>query len=129
MILLDTQAVFWLAQVPEMLSDAAREAIRGARGKGGCAISDKTLWELACMIERKRVHVKTSMRDFLVTVEKYFIVLPVTSAIAERAVQFSKHYPKDPADRIIGATAVVYGIALITSDESIRASGEVTCIW
>jgi PIN domain nuclease of toxin-antitoxin system len=129
MILLDTHAVLWLAQVPDFLSDAATEAISAARRQDGVAIADKTLWELAMLISTGQVGVRTSMRDFLTAVERNFTVLPIDSAIAERAVQFSKKYPKDPTDRLIGATAVVHGMSLITKDRAIRESGEVNCIW
>ena len=129
MILLDTHTVLWLAQVPELLSDDATEAISTARRQDGVAIVDKTLWELAMLITRKRVGVKTSLRDFLQAVERYCTVLPVTSAIAERSVQFTARYPKDPTDRLIGATAVVHGLKLVTKDALIRGSNEVDCIW
>ncbi|HEV2619037.1 MAG TPA: type II toxin-antitoxin system VapC family toxin [Acidobacteriaceae bacterium] len=129
MILLDTQAVLWLAQVPELLSENAREAISQARRRSGVAIADKTLWEIAMLISRKRVGIKTSLRDFLQEVEHYCTVLPITGEIAERAVQFTDRYPKDPTDRIIGATAIVHGLSLVTGDTLIRASGEVECIW
>ncbi len=129
MIVLDTHAVLWLAQVPELLSDVATEAIESARREDGLAIADKSLWELAMMISRGQVGVRTSMRDFLQEVEHYFRVLPITSAIAERAMQFSNRYPKDPTDRLIGATALIHGFRLVTKNEGIRASGEVPCIW
>ena len=38
-------------------------------------------------------------------------------------------YPKDPADRIIGATALVEGISLVTADEDIRKSKALRTIW
>jgi len=38
-------------------------------------------------------------------------------------------YPKDPADRIIGATALVEGIPLITADREIRKSRALATIW
>ncbi len=76
-----------------------------------------------------RLRVLTSIRDFLQSVEKNFTVLPITSAIAERSVMFSARYPKDPSDRIIGATAIVHGLRLVTRDKQIRASKEVDCIW
>ena len=129
MILLDTHAVLWLAQVPELLSDDARGAISDARQKDGVAIADKTLWELAMLVSKGRVGVRTSLRDFLEAVERLCTVLPVTGAIAERAVQFSDRYPSDPADRLIGATAVVHGMKLVTKDDGIRTSGEVKCVW
>ena len=129
MIVLDTHAVLWLAELPELLSERAKDAISVARRQDGVAIASKTLWELAMLISRGRVGVRTSSRDFLEAVERNFTVLPITSAIAERAVQFSKRYPSDPADRLIGATAMVNGLALVTKDQGIRGSGEVDCVW
>jgi PIN domain nuclease of toxin-antitoxin system len=38
-------------------------------------------------------------------------------------------YPKDPADRIIGATALVEGLSLLTADREIRRSRAVQTIW
>lgn len=129
MIVLDTHTVLWLAEWPELLSPEAKAAIALARQQDGVAIADKTLWELAMLISRGRVNLRTSLLDFLQEVERNCTVLPVTSAIAERAVQFSDRYPNDPADRLIGATAVVHGFVLVTKDKDIRTSGEVNCVW
>lgn len=129
MILLDTHVVMWLAEMPENLSSRARGAIRAAREQDGVGISDKSLWELAMLVARGRVTVKTSLLDFLQTVERSFTVFPVTGAIAERAVLLSEQYPRDPADRLIGATALVHGFQLVTRDDRIRASGEVPVVW
>ena len=129
MILLDTHIVLWLAEAPELLSDQAVAAIQAAREQDGVAIADKTLWELAMLISRGRVGVRTSLREFLQEVERFCVILPLTAAIAERAVGLSKHYPKDPADRIIGATAMVHNMKLVTRDDAIRASQEVDCLW
>ncbi len=129
MSLLDTHTVIWVAEKPHLLSAKAKAAIHEARQHSGLAVSDKTLWELAMLISRGRVAVRTSLREFLGAVERNFSVLPVTSAIAERSVLFSEKYPKDPADCIIGATAIVHGLELITADLPIRESGEVKTIW
>jgi len=129
MILLDTHVVLWVAQVPDLLSMNAEEAIRVERQRDGVGISEKTLWELAMMISSGRVGVKTSLLNFLRAVEENFTIFPVTAEIADRAVSLSPRFPKDPADRIIGATALVHGLKLITKDEGIGASGEVPVIW
>jgi PIN domain nuclease of toxin-antitoxin system len=129
MILLDTQVVAWLALQPDLLSTAAVDAIRAARANGGVAISDKTLWELAMMVSKRRIDVQGPMIDFLRATEDEALVLPVDSAVAERSMTFGPQFPKDPADRIIAATALVHGLALVTADEGIRKSGEVSCIW
>ena len=127
MILLDTHVVVWLAETPEELSETAIQAI--ARERDGLAISDQSLWELAWSISKGRMKVRGLVREFLEDVERRFRVLPVNTGVADRAVQFSERYPKDPADRLIGATALAYGIELITRDVRIRASGEVPCVW
>jgi PIN domain nuclease of toxin-antitoxin system len=129
MILLDTQVVVWLALQPGLLSAAAVEAIRTARAQDGVAISDKTLWELAMMVSKRKIDVQGPMIDFLRATEDEALVLPIDAAVAELSMTFSPNFPKDPADRIIAATAIVHGLKLVTSDHLIRESGEVPCIW
>lgn len=129
MILVDTQLVIWLAVEPDKVSRRASEAIREARRVDGVAISDKTLWELAMAFAKGRIGDDLSLRDLLEETERTFVVLPVNAAIAERSVQFGKSFPSDPADRIIAATAIVYGLRLVTAHAQIRKSGDVSCIW
>jgi len=38
-------------------------------------------------------------------------------------------YPNDPCDRLIGATAMSEGIALVTKDRSIRNFRQIKTIW
>ena len=129
MILLDTHTVIWLAEAPELLSASATDAIKAERRSGLLAVSDMTLLELARIITRGRVQVSTTLDSFLRTVEASFRVLPITSAIAQRTMFLSTGYPKDPVDRVVGATALIHGTKLITKDAGIRASGEVDCVW
>jgi PIN domain nuclease of toxin-antitoxin system len=128
-IVLDTHVVIWLAEVPELLSAAATKAIKGERQSGVVAISDMTLLELARVISGGKVGVRTSLPAFLRQVERTFTILPVTGAIAELTMAFSSAYPRDPVDRVIGATALANSCKLVTKDESIRRSGEVDCVW
>jgi PIN domain nuclease of toxin-antitoxin system len=53
----------------------------------------------------------------------------LTPTIAALATQFPEDFPRDPADRLIGATARAEGIALITRDEQIRKSKLLKTIW
>ncbi len=129
MILVDTHAVIWMTQGGTLLSQEAEHALIRGRTEGRLAIADITLREVADLIAKKRVTVKTSMAVYLRFVESLFHIVPISGAIAERSIAFGSRYPKDPADRLIGATAVVHGWQLVTKDERIRASGEVACIW
>lgn len=75
------------------------------------------------------IRVPATLLDYLRGLEQTFHVLPITASIAERSMQFSKAFPKNPTDRLIGATAIVHNARLVTADEKIRASGEVDCVW
>jgi PIN domain nuclease of toxin-antitoxin system len=57
------------------------------------------------------------------------ILRPVTAEIAALAVRLPERFPKDPADRLITATAMVEGMALVTADTRIRRSKVVETIW
>jgi PIN domain nuclease of toxin-antitoxin system len=125
----DTHVVIWLAEAPELLSAAATKAIKSERQSGLVAISEMTLLELARVISGGKVGVRTSLSAFLGQVERTFTILPVTGAIAELTMAFSPDYPRDPVDRVIGATALAHSCKLVTKDELIRRSGEVDCVW
>jgi PIN domain nuclease of toxin-antitoxin system len=130
LILLDTQAAIWMTADKERLSQKAAAMIREAiREGGGVAIAGSTLWEVAMISSKGGFRLPSTLTDYLRYLETVFIVLPITGAIAERSVLFSDRYPKDPTDRLIGATAIAHGLTLVTKDERILASGEVRCIW
>ncbi len=130
MILVDTHVVAWLAFDQDQLSRKARAAIDHARKKGeGLAISDITLFELAALVNRDRIRLDISLESFLQEVEARFVVLPITGRACVRALGLPAAYPKDPADRIIGATALVEGLSLLTADREIRRSKALHTIW
>ena len=130
MILVDTHVVAWLAFDQGQLSKKARAAINDARKNGeGLAISDITLFELAALVSRGRVRLDISLESFLQEVETRFVVLPITGRACVRALGLPAAYPKDPADRIIGATALVEGLSLLTADQGIRRSKALHTIW
>lgn len=129
MTVVDTCVVIWLAADPSELSVTATEAIRAARKSGGVAISCMTLFELAWLIERKHIAVAMSAEAFLAMIEARFHVLPLTAAVSRLAAGLPEEYPSDPFDRLIGATALDRGVALITRDKGIRRSKAVPVLW
>jgi PIN domain nuclease of toxin-antitoxin system len=129
-ILVDTHVVVWLALDQSQLSKKARAAIDDARQNGdGLAVSDITLLELATLSSKGRIRLDISLESFLHEVEARFVILPITGRACVRAIGLPATYPKDPADRIIGATALVEGIPLLTADRGIRRSRALTTIW
>jgi PIN domain nuclease of toxin-antitoxin system len=129
-ILVDTHVVAWLAFDQDQISRKARTAIDNARKNAdGLAISDITLVELATLASKGRIHLDISLESFLQEVESRFVVLPISGRTCARAMGLPESYPKDPADRIIGATALVEGLSLLTADREIRRSRTVQTIW
>jgi PIN domain nuclease of toxin-antitoxin system len=130
MILLDTHVVVWLALEPARISKKTRAAIEESRQRAeGLAVSDITLLEIATIENKGRIKLNASLEAFLSEVETRFIVMPMTGRICARALALPPTYPKDPADRVIGATALVEGVPLITADDGIRRSKALNTIW
>jgi PIN domain nuclease of toxin-antitoxin system len=130
LILLDTHVVVWLALAPERISKIARAAIDEARHNGGgLAICGITLLEIATANLNGRISLAMSLESFLKDVEERFVVLPISARACARTLSLPAGYPKDPADRAIGATALVEGMSLVTADREIRRAKVVRTIW
>jgi len=129
MILLDTHALIWLAFEPAKLSKAAREAIRESTRTGGLGISAITLWEAAWLVTHRRVDFTGTADAFLEEISSRTAVFPITKQIALLANQLPATFSRDPSDRLIGATAMSEGFALVTKDRTIRNCRQIRTIW
>lgn len=130
MILFDTHVLLWLSSEPGKLSSKARVAIEDARKNGeGLAICDISLLELATMVRKGRLRLNMTFESFLQEIEARFTILPITGSACVRTTMLPAAYPKDPADRVIGATALVEGLPLLTADKEILRSRAVPTIW
>jgi PIN domain nuclease of toxin-antitoxin system len=128
-ILLDTHVVAWAADDPKRLSRDATSAIQRARRGGGLAVSAMTVWELAQLVASGRVQVHGSVETSVRALIGDITVIPITPEIAALTTQFPEDYPRDPADRIIGATARAEGLTLVTRDERIRNCPLLKTVW
>ena len=130
LILIDTHILIWTAFESRRLSVAARTAIYNSRQDAqGLAISDMTLLELARLDWQKRISLNVSLESFLQEAEERFVVLPMDGRIGVQAFALPAAFPKDPADRVIVATALVHNLPLITADRAIRRLKACTTIW
>lgn len=129
MILLDTQALVWAVAEPRRLSGPALAAIQKARTGDGLAVAAITLWELAALIARGRIQAYGTLEASVRLLVEGVTIKPLTAEIAALATQFPDDYPRDPADRLIGATARAEGLPLVTRDEGMRRSGLLKTIW
>jgi PIN domain nuclease of toxin-antitoxin system len=109
-----------------MLSRPARIALFNA---DLICIAAITLWEIAMLVEKKRLSLNLSVLPWLEdSMSKTgVLVLPLTAQVAVSATTIS-HF-RDPSDRLIVATALTHGVPLVTKDERIQRSGVVATIW
>jgi PIN domain nuclease of toxin-antitoxin system len=129
MILLDTHVLIWMSSDPARLSAKARQRIVAARRDTGLAVASITLWELAWLAEHQRILYSGSVGSFVRETVSHVMIKSMSPEIAAVAAHLPDSYPKDPSDRLIGSTAIVEGMPLVTADERIRNSGMVECIW
>lgn len=120
-LLLDTCAVIWI-NGDEPIKPEAVAAMNAAYAKSVTTfVSPITAWEIGLLVSRERLRL-------LITPERWFgkiLELPGTS-LAELSpeVLIASSFlpgkpPRDPADRIIAATARQLGATLITRDSAL----------
>jgi PIN domain nuclease of toxin-antitoxin system len=128
-ILLDTHVLVWATADSKRLTRTAAAAIREAQRQDGLAISAITLWELAFLVARGRIQAYGTVDASVRLLIEGVTVKPITPEIAALSTQFPDDYSRDPADRLIGATARAEGLPLVTRYESIRKSPLLHTIW
>lgn len=126
MIVADTHALIWWANGDSRLSSKAREHM----DRGAIGIAVITCWELAFLEARGRIALRHPITDWWhdVMALPSTALLPLTIEVAATAARLPDHI-RDPADRLIVATALLQGSPLVTKDDRIRASGVVETIW
>ena len=132
-MLLDTCAAIWIAE-DEDLSAAATAAIERSFEEGHAVrVSPITAWEIGLLIARGRIAStiapKVWFARFLATANIGLAEMSADILIDSSSLPGLP--PRDPADRIIIATARELGLAVITRDRSIldyAEAGHVTAI-
>ena len=120
-LLLDTHILLWWFEADSKLSAAQKRALKKAGPSAPLYVSDMSLWEIATLCELGRVRLKLPLRDWLERATAAPLVerCGISPAIASEVVALPSTFPRDPADRILVATARVLGATLMTRDERI----------
>lgn len=131
MIVLDTHALVWWVAGDATLSKKAKAAIDKEMAGGDIIISSITAWEIAMLVERDKLFLSMDVGSWLATVAEIEAIrfYPVDVEIAMKSVDLPGEFHKDPADRMIVATARKLAVPLVTKDEKIRAYAHVKTIW
>jgi PIN domain nuclease of toxin-antitoxin system len=123
-VLLDTCAALWLAKA-EPLAAPAEDAMSEAVESGTLFVSPILAWEIGLLVSRGRIFLS---RSPIVWFEEMFD-FGVTLAAMPPSILLDSSFlpggpPRDPADRIMAATARAYGYRLITRDRALLDYGE-----
>jgi len=130
-IVLDTHILLWWVSGSTRLPGRARRAIAGALRAGPAIASAISLFEIATAARRGRVDLGLSLVDWFAEIHRIaeLKVEPVSAEIARIAGGFADPMPRDPADRIIAATAIALETKLLTADQRLRRSPQLQTVW
>ena len=119
--LLDTHVLILWCQGERRLPARHRRAISRGSAQNPLLVSDISLWEIAMLHGLGRIRLLLPLREWLdrATAPPLVARCGISPAIAAEVASFPQSFPRDPADRIIVATARVMGATLLTSDARI----------
>jgi PIN domain nuclease of toxin-antitoxin system len=128
-VLLDTHVLLWWAVDPDRLSPAAAASLAAMERHGGFA-SSISIWELGVKVHRGKLDLGISIEEFARRIRKSGLIelLPVNTATWLRSLELPWDH-RDPADRVIVATALLQDVPLLTADTEILRFGGVSCVW
>jgi PIN domain nuclease of toxin-antitoxin system len=127
-LVLDTHVFLWLVQGSADLLPKHKKTIEQAeQGGHPIGISIITLWEVALLAQHKRVKLEYDLDLWLRQFEAPagLTVYPLSVGIILDSVRLGTAFPRDPADRLIAATARSRNATLLTIDQKIITSGVV----
>ena len=118
-ILLDTCALIWLGKKQSELSQKTLDLVIAKDTE--VFVSAVSIMELACLQTKKRIDLGKPFyewwQEMLAT--NGWWCLSVTAAIAKEAYRLPEPFHRDPADRLLVATARIEDMPLVTGDSLI----------
>ena len=125
-LLLDTHVWLWLVtdnrpKLPAHIWSQLED--RGSRN--GLAVSDVSFWEIAVKASKNRILLKPNSRDWLKKASRTpgIGVIQLDRDVLIRSTELDLPV-RDPADRMLIATALRYDLRLATADRNLLAYGQ-----
>ena len=121
MIVADTHVLIWMMQGSPRLGRHARDAFDQAARDKGVFVSAITPWEIALLVEKRRLFLEREVHVWLHDVLDIpgIHLAPLEPSLAIDSVCLPSNFHADPADRMIIATARYWSAPLMTADKAI----------
>jgi PIN domain nuclease of toxin-antitoxin system len=128
--LLDTHTWIWWVDGNTRLSPRTLKRLDGFPADRRPRLSAISLWEAATLVSLGRLELRASFDAWIgrATASTTVEILPITAEIAVEVARLPEAFRRDPADRVIVATARVHQLAVATADRVIQDS-KLVRIW
>jgi PIN domain nuclease of toxin-antitoxin system len=125
LIVLDTHALVWAVQDDPRLGIKARQKIEREAREDAVLIPAICVWEIALLVSRKHVQLPLDPSGWMRRVlnRSGYALAPLEPDVAVTSIEM-KWSNRDPADRMIVATALHWRAPLMTVDRAIKAYRE-----
>ena len=117
-VLLDTCALIWIVE-NESIAPEAVELLNAANNAGATTyVSPISAWEIGLLVARNRLRLLITPQSWFrrVLEAPHVQLAPMTAELLIDSSFLPGTPPRDPADRIIAATARDHGCTLLTRD-------------
>jgi PIN domain nuclease of toxin-antitoxin system len=126
-LLLDTHIALWLDSGDARLRESTRERIDECWREGGTIfLSAISAWEIALLVDAGRIEIDVPVASWVSRFlgRKGIKAAPLTCGAASSAYKLYHLEHRDPADRLLIATAIELGCPLVTYDDRIEKFGK-----
>ncbi len=121
-LLLDTHIALWLDSGADALRSSTRAVIDGSWRNGGTiCLSAVSVWEIALLVDTRRIELDLPIEAWITRflARPGIEALPLGHSAASRSYRLYQLEHRDPADRLLIATAIELACPLVTYDEHI----------
>lgn len=132
--LLDTHAWLWAVLGHPRLARSTRRVLAAVATGERIGLAAISLKEAAWLLAKGRVTLTKEAHPWAGWLREAAAapgleVLPLTVEVAIESERFPDSFPRDPADRLIAATARLHDLTLVTADAALRAHDSIRTFW
>lgn len=122
--------LIWWLSAKDRLRSPQRRALSRITAEKPLLVSDISLWEIATLHELGRLRLTLPLGEWLERATAAPLVqrCGISPLVAATVATLPAAFHRDPADRIIVATALVHGASVLTNDDRIIDAGIVPTI-